>query len=301
MLVLCMICCVSSLHAKEKMRIAVLDLKARGISRATSAAISNLLRSDIVDTGLFTVVERSQMNEILREQGLQMTGCTDSSCAVEVGKLLSARKILIGEVARIGASTIITVRIVDVEKGVAEFASKAQAATSRDLNRASEQLSRKLAERITGKKPSQWGEVKTARGYYMRSILPGWGQSYAGSSTKGLVYAGAFIAAAAFAGYAVYDFEQKKQEYSDLALFTPASTFDEKYDAKKKAGNIAAVAVSLASAVYIMNWVDALFITPHDFSSGMARTDEDGKVYVSLYRSCDHTGGMLCMSAGMRF
>src|SRR5208337_4437438 len=83
----------------EKMRLAVMDLTAKGkMSKVTAAAISDLLRSDIVDTGRFVVVERSQMESIFKEQGLQMTGCTDSSCAVEIGKLVSANKIILGEV-----------------------------------------------------------------------------------------------------------------------------------------------------------------------------------------------------------
>jgi hypothetical protein len=40
---------------------------------------------------------------------------------VEIGKLLSANKVLVGEVNQLDKTTIITVRIVDVSKGVAEF------------------------------------------------------------------------------------------------------------------------------------------------------------------------------------
>ncbi len=82
----------------EKMQIAVLDLEPKGIPKIMAGAVSDIVRSELVKSGYFTVVERGQMDAILREQGFQMTGCTDSACAVQMGKLLSAKKILMGEI-----------------------------------------------------------------------------------------------------------------------------------------------------------------------------------------------------------
>lgn len=112
------------LLAQEKLRVAVMDLKAEGISERTARTVSNMLRTEFVNIGKFTVIERNQMNAILVEQGFQQTGCTDASCAVQIGKLMSARKILVGEVSPMGKSIIMTVRIVDVEKGVSEYAAR---------------------------------------------------------------------------------------------------------------------------------------------------------------------------------
>lgn len=103
-------------YSEENMRVAVMELRPAGVSADTTKAISSMLRTQIIDSGKFTVVEREQMDLILKEQGLQLTGCTDAACAVEIGKLISARKILIGEVSKLGKSFIISCRIVDVEK-----------------------------------------------------------------------------------------------------------------------------------------------------------------------------------------
>ena len=84
----------------QRMLVAVLDLEAKGVSKIISGAVTDIMRSEMVKTGLFTIVERGQMDEILKEQGFQQTGCTDQACAVKIGKLISARKILIGEVNR---------------------------------------------------------------------------------------------------------------------------------------------------------------------------------------------------------
>jgi len=68
-----------------------------------------------------------------------------------VGKLISARKILIGSASALGDSIMLNVRIVDVEKGVAEFASKQKADSESSLDIAVETLVRNLSMRISGK------------------------------------------------------------------------------------------------------------------------------------------------------
>ena len=77
-----------SISQTNKNRIAVLDLEAVGVSKVESYTITDRLRSELVKTGAFIIVERSKMNAILEEQGFQMTGCTSEECAVEAGKLL---------------------------------------------------------------------------------------------------------------------------------------------------------------------------------------------------------------------
>ncbi|MBU1078273.1 MAG: CsgG/HfaB family protein [Spirochaetes bacterium] len=146
---------VSGLQA-EKMRIAIMDLQAMDVSKNTARAVSELIRTELFNTGYFRVVERSEMNSILKEQGLQFTGCTETECAVQVGKLLSARKILVGSVSKLGTSFIINARIVDVERGEMEFGDKAKAESESELDKAVERFARKLAGRIKAK---QSGEV----------------------------------------------------------------------------------------------------------------------------------------------
>ncbi len=136
--------------ASEKMRIAIIDFTAQDIARTEAAKVSELIRNEMINTGEFTIVERAQMGAILNEQGLQQTGCTDVSCAVEIGKMLSTRKIIVGTVMKMGDSIIITGRLVDVEKGIAEFSEKAVAKSRNGLYVTIEKFVNKLTKRITG-------------------------------------------------------------------------------------------------------------------------------------------------------
>lgn len=124
----------SPLYSADKVTIAVLDLAGKGVPKIVSNAISDIIRSEFVNIGNFTVVERSQMNLILKEQGLQMTGCTDSSCAVEYGKLLSAKRIVIGEVSKVGKRIIITARYVNVRNGKSLFSAYGKANSIDDID-----------------------------------------------------------------------------------------------------------------------------------------------------------------------
>ncbi len=140
------------LHA-EKMRIAVMNFKAKGVTRALAENVSELIRGEMINTGRYIVIERAQMDNILKEQGFQKSGCTDVSCAVEVGKILSAKKILIGTVMKLGGMIIISARIVDVQSGTGEFSEKQNARSETDLYNAVTLFTQKLTNRISGGVP----------------------------------------------------------------------------------------------------------------------------------------------------
>lgn len=105
------------IYAQEKITIAVMDLKGEGLSTSETRIITSRLRTDLFNTKKFKVVEREKMNEILEEQGFQLSGCTSNECIIEAGKLLGARRIVAGEIGRIGNLFTLSIRIIDVETG----------------------------------------------------------------------------------------------------------------------------------------------------------------------------------------
>jgi TolB-like protein len=134
-----------------KMTIAVMDFQAKGIDTTVAQNVSELIRGEIINAGIFTVIERAQMGEILKEQGFQQSGCTDITCAVEIGKILSANKMLVGSVMKIGSSIIIAGRVVDVQSGVGEFSENQDCESEAKLLGAVKLFTEKLSARIQGK------------------------------------------------------------------------------------------------------------------------------------------------------
>lgn len=137
-------------NARDLYRIAVLDLQPQEVDRITAAAVSEMLRSEMIKTGRYVIIERNEMDKILKEQSLALTGCTDQACAVRVGRLLSANKILIGTLARVSGEMIINIRVVDIERGTAEFAEDGIAGSPdlKDLRSAVAELTARLTSRI---------------------------------------------------------------------------------------------------------------------------------------------------------
>ena len=142
---------ISSMPAfsAQKMRIAIMDFEAKDIPKKDAEKVTELIRNEMVNTGKFTVIERAQVGSILKEQGLQQTGCTDVTCAVEVGKILSARKILVGTIMSLKGKVVITGRIVDVESSVVEFSEKGVAKSDEEVYDAVISFTRNLTKRIT--------------------------------------------------------------------------------------------------------------------------------------------------------
>ncbi len=100
----------------EKMNVAVLDFTNEGgLSVSESVTLTNRLRSTLVKTNTFNVLERGRMEEVLNEIGFQMTGCTSTDCAVEVGKILNVQQMITGSIGKLGKTYTIDISIIDVE------------------------------------------------------------------------------------------------------------------------------------------------------------------------------------------
>ena len=103
---------------REIKSIAILDLEGSGMDAGEIKTLSEALRNSIIDQGAFTVLERSKMDVILKEQGFQQSGaCTNEACAVEMGQLLGVDAMVIGSVGKVGKTYSVTVRMLDLQTG----------------------------------------------------------------------------------------------------------------------------------------------------------------------------------------
>ncbi|NLG18078.1 MAG: hypothetical protein GX556_12170 [Fibrobacter sp.] len=137
--------------------IAVLDLVTRGgLTNEEVLSISDRLRGELISTQKYTVIERGQMDVILREQGFQQTGaCSEASCIVEVGQLLAVHKMVGGSIGKVGKAYSINLKIIDVKSG------KIERQVSDDIKCSKEELvsfhirniARRMAGLIKEKKP----------------------------------------------------------------------------------------------------------------------------------------------------
>ena len=99
--------------------VAVMDFEGRGLPVDQAATLTDRFRAELGGCGGLRQVERSKMDEILREQGFQQSGCTSTECAVQTGRLLGVERMVSGSVARIGGTWTLQARLIDV--GTAEI------------------------------------------------------------------------------------------------------------------------------------------------------------------------------------
>ncbi|MEE9465771.1 MAG: DUF2380 domain-containing protein [Candidatus Neomarinimicrobiota bacterium] len=103
--------------AAAQTNVAIIPLDAKGVSDIEASVLTDRLAFELFKTGLFTVLERGKMEEILTEQNFQLTGCVTEECLVEVGQLLGVEQMLAGSVSKIGNTYSVILRLIDAQSG----------------------------------------------------------------------------------------------------------------------------------------------------------------------------------------
>ena len=99
----------------DKPILTVLDFEASEISQSEMKSIINVLSSGLFKSGLFTVIDVAQRETVLKELAFSMSGCTDDSCMLEVGKMLSAELIVGGSISRMGSKIVLSAKMIETE------------------------------------------------------------------------------------------------------------------------------------------------------------------------------------------
>ncbi|MDP2842349.1 MAG: PEGA domain-containing protein [Acetobacterium sp.] len=118
-LLICFLLTGMAFAAGKKTTISVMDINATsGLSTKELALLTDKLLNSLVEYRVYEVVERSKRDEILKEQGFQMTGaCSEASCLVEIGQLLGAQKMIGGTIGKLGNVYAVELRMIDIQTG----------------------------------------------------------------------------------------------------------------------------------------------------------------------------------------
>lgn len=204
-----------------KIFLAVLDLEIVGnVPRDLKIPLSESLREGLFRTGRFRVIDRNNMDRILKEQGQQLSDCSSSECAVQVGRLLGVQKMVTASLSRVGNIFVVSAQLINVETGEIEMIASDRCSGQTDellpsVDRVSDRLAGNPAaekttppEKIAPSEPvtpapataleTQAAEAEPA--YHspkslwvagVLSIIPGLGQVYNGQYIKGIIFFGA--------------------------------------------------------------------------------------------------------------
>lgn len=103
--------------AQKKATIAVLNLKhASGVTKGEADIITDRLRIELFKTGNVDIMEREEMQTVLKEQGFQASGaCSDEGCLVEMGQMLGVQFIVTGSIGKLGNLYLLNFRSIDIQ------------------------------------------------------------------------------------------------------------------------------------------------------------------------------------------
>lgn len=123
------------LNWEEGERVVVADFQHSGTQSDAARNFSDLLRLKLVQIGNCTVLERERMEALLAEHKFQQTGSTSPEYAVRLGRLLNAKKVVVGELGDLSNAHLAMVNAVSVETGVIEKAEYQQWHSAEEMDK----------------------------------------------------------------------------------------------------------------------------------------------------------------------
>lgn len=94
--------------------VAVLDLRAVDTDPHLAEALLDVVTEEVGRVPDTRALSRKEIAAMVSEEmRKQMLGCSDSSCLAELGDALNAQMLVTGEVARVGANTLLTLQLIN--------------------------------------------------------------------------------------------------------------------------------------------------------------------------------------------
>ena len=143
---------ISSIFSQdEKLAVSILDFTGEDVRPKVLKACFQRLETSLIDSDQFIVIEKSEREEILKEQQIQSSGICDTDCVVDIGQLLGAEYLMLGEIINLGNELYqINVKIINVEKGdVTKKVTQEVEGSTKDLLNAMESASDQIIRRIS--------------------------------------------------------------------------------------------------------------------------------------------------------
>jgi len=96
-------------------KLVVYDFDASDQYRTVALILAEALREEVFKLKRFVLVNREDLQKVLKEMALQQTGLIDEKDAVRTGRGLAANEIVTGRLGQLGKTFVIQAKRVDVE------------------------------------------------------------------------------------------------------------------------------------------------------------------------------------------
>lgn len=133
--------------AEDRVRLAVLDLSAVNVPEFYAGTVRDRIEVSLYKSSKIDLLERNKVQLVLKEHNLMAGACKDESCAIQIGKFLSATHVIVGNVTYLDGYAI-TIRVVDVTRGKIVYADTENVSSKEEIAKASVKLSGRILEHI---------------------------------------------------------------------------------------------------------------------------------------------------------
>lgn len=134
------------IHGERKDKIVILNFKSKNVSKELTDAITENIITAFPNYNKYQVIERLQLDLILKELKLLSSEDFNESQVLKIGEFAKAKLVLVGSLTKIGGKYAINARCVDVETGGIVIAKNIKAEYESDLLQATEDLAKIISE-----------------------------------------------------------------------------------------------------------------------------------------------------------
>jgi len=110
-----------------KTRSALLEARFESTERRLALIVDDLLRQELSASGIYDLLDRETVKDSLAKHSFPYSSCADIDCAIQAGRLLNCRKVLLVDLHTAGNAYFISLRCYDVKKRMADFADSVEA------------------------------------------------------------------------------------------------------------------------------------------------------------------------------
>ena len=140
---------------QQKISIAIMDFQNtsdNGKLDYLQKAIPEALTTRLAESGNLNIVERSRLDDAIKEMKLGMVGLVDQNEAAEIGKAVGANAIMVGSFLEISNVIRLNARLIEVQTSKVLIAKTVQGRVGSEIFNLMDGLAKSIEEQLSGKK-----------------------------------------------------------------------------------------------------------------------------------------------------
>jgi hypothetical protein len=145
----------------EVLSVAVFDFDSRDEAvRDLGPKAATMINATLSAEPQLILVERAELEKVLGEQELSLSGTVSSDTAAKVGHLTGAKVLVTGRVFKVGTETILVAKVIGTETSRV-YGEMVKGGASKPITDLSEELAQKIAATITAKGDTLVAKVRS--------------------------------------------------------------------------------------------------------------------------------------------